>query len=188
MLITKLKDIELDLPKMLEDSSIWNSLDIDYYPPRVERLWAQYSEGRICLHAIHKCNPDEALYHPHPWPSSMKVLEGNYRMGLSDEVGTSPYPNGGDYSRLGEFLHTQGFKLREIATVELSSGSYYEMPEEKGWHYVQPLDDVVYTLMYIGQPFKNKSNGAKKADKDLKRLPEERVSELLLKFKELCNG
>jgi hypothetical protein len=190
-LIKHLQSIEdNDLKGLLDNPEIWSNIDIDYHPPRVERLWTPYKEGRLCLHIIHKCDEGGALYHPHPWPSSMKVLSGIYKMGVACEVGADDRPM---WSKVNDpvssdFIYKKGLKVKEVATIELHSGSYYEMPDKKGWHYVQPLTDVAYTLMYIGKPFETKSEGAVKADKDLKRFSKDRVKEILSEFKEICNG
>ena len=82
-MIQFLKELELNfLIGLLEKPEIWNSLDVDYHPPRVERIWCQYGDYRIYLHFIHACKPGEALYHSHPWPSVMHVIEGTYEMGI----------------------------------------------------------------------------------------------------------
>jgi hypothetical protein len=188
-LIDLLKGVDENIGFLLDNPANWNSLDIDYYPPRVERLWTPYNEGRLCLHIIHKCEEGEALYHPHPWPSAMKVLSGVYKMGLACEIGVDDRPlwskvSGTDTTPDG-LIYKKGIKLREIATIDLHPGSYYEMPDKLGWHYVQPLTDVAYTLMYIGKPFEEKSDGAQKADKELKRFSKERIKEILLEFKKI---
>ena len=40
-----LERVEADLPALLADDLGWNSLDINYHPPRVERLWRNWGEG-----------------------------------------------------------------------------------------------------------------------------------------------
>jgi hypothetical protein len=73
-----LAQLEQALPAMLRDESIWHSLYVDYHPPTVERLWAPWRDYRAFLHRIHPCAREQALFHPHPWPSAMRVLEGEY--------------------------------------------------------------------------------------------------------------
>ena len=72
-----LKEVEKVLPALLKLND-WESIDVDYHPPRVERVWRRYGDYRINLHRIHPCRKDEALFHPHPWPSIVKIIEGGY--------------------------------------------------------------------------------------------------------------
>ena len=76
--LSLLREIEAKLPELLNPLSDehWQSLDVDYHPPRVERVFLPYGDLRICLHRIHPANSAEILFHPHPWPSAMKVLQG----------------------------------------------------------------------------------------------------------------
>ena len=85
----RLREVEQELPDLLE-KEIWNGLYIDYHPPIVERVWTQVGENRIYLHRIHPCSEGEALFHPHPWPSAMRILSGEYEMGIGYGEGTEP--------------------------------------------------------------------------------------------------
>lgn len=120
------------LEEMLKDPDRWESLDIDYYPPRVERVWTQHGEDRVLLHRIHPCSYNTALWHPHPWPSAITVMDGQYEMGVSY---CDLKPSG------------------EAARIILTPGSSYEMSEPKGWHFVRPFDGPVYSLMFVGPKF-----------------------------------
>lgn len=114
----KLADLERKLPTLLTYPERWNSLDVDYEPPRVERLWMDLDDGfRAYLHRIHPC--DKALFHPHPWPSAIKIVSGTYEMGVGYSAGHAP--------------------PEEATRVRLSAGSSYVMVERDGWHYVRPL-------------------------------------------------
>lgn len=114
--------------KLLRDTPFdsWQSLDVDYEPPRVERVWIQHGDFRVNLHRIHPC--DKALYHPHPWPSAVYVLSGQYEMA----VGTSN---------------------TEASRQILTSGSMYEMLDPHGWHSVRPLGRPSLSLMLTWTPF-----------------------------------
>lgn len=120
----------------------WQSLDIDYHPPRVERLWQPFElEGetyRIYLHKIYPCEPHEALFHPHPWPSAMRVVSGNYEMGIGYGTGIEPPPVA---ARMVVFAqsHSRDFK--------------YEMTDPNAWHYVRPLVVPAWTVMVTGRPW-----------------------------------
>ncbi len=83
--------VEIDLPALLVDTDSWNTLDINYHTPFVERLWRPYGpHHRVALHRIHPCAASYALFHRHPWPSAMRVLEGTYEMAIG--YGWSPPP------------------------------------------------------------------------------------------------
>ena len=77
-----LEAVEQKLPELLRDEAGWNSLFIDYHPPTVERLWRTWGEYRVSLHRIHPCERGTALFHPHPWPSAMRILSGEYEMAV----------------------------------------------------------------------------------------------------------
>jgi hypothetical protein len=150
------------LPKLLTDTNVeWTSLDVDYEPPRVERLWCQF-EGRyrIYLHRIHPCF--RALFHPHPWPSAVKVLSGAYEMG----VGYGP-----------------GQALPPVAmTLMLAAGSSYEMVDPDGWHYVRPLGiSPCLSVMVTGSRWDRWSPGP--AAGTLKPLKDQERSRLMTAFK-----
>ena len=131
-MIDRLQQLErVKLMELLEDYSIWHSLDIDYHPPHVERLWCQLGKYRLYLHFIHPCTREQALFHPHPWPSVIHVIEGEYEMGMG-----------------------YGTEEPEIFSTILSQGSmYYEMPHRDGWHYVRPTKSVCSSIMLTGEPW-----------------------------------
>lgn len=53
-MINQLRGIIADINPEEIISMDWNSIDVDYYPPRVERLWLQLGKDRLYLHKIHK--------------------------------------------------------------------------------------------------------------------------------------
>jgi len=107
----------------------FQSVCVDYHPPVVHRLWVKWGGKRIFLHKIEKCIPGEiALYHPHPWPSAVKVLKGEYEMGVGED-GKDPK-----------------------TTLLLKENSNYAMIDPSGWHYVKPLS-ACYTIMITGKPY-----------------------------------
>lgn len=59
-----LKSLETDIKSLLKDPSIWKTLDVDYFPPRVERLYTDYKGYRIFLHTIHTTDKP-CLFHKH---------------------------------------------------------------------------------------------------------------------------
>jgi hypothetical protein len=125
--------VEKELPILLQDEAAWNSLYIDYHPPTVERLWRPWHEYRIQLHRIYPCAREEALFHPHPWPSAMRVLAGEYEMAVGYGQDESPPP---------------------IAALLIASGDFrYEMKDPGAWHYVRPLNAPTLSLMVTGKPW-----------------------------------
>lgn len=122
---------------MMDGPDAWESLDIDYEPPRVERLWRQVGEYRVNLHRIHPCA--QALYHPHPWPSAVRILSGKYEMGVAtcDEL---------RFQNLVEADY-------EAAKVVLTEGAAYEMIHPYGWHYVKPLGQPSLSIMVTAKPW-----------------------------------
>lgn len=143
--------VEDDLPDLLREGvDAWQSLDINYEPPRVQRLWRSYScEGvgpariatgesvRIYLHRIFPCA--QALYHPHPWPSAIRIITGRYEMGLGFSE-TYQLPN---------IMRAD----REVARVILGPGNQYEMVNPAGWHYVKALGEPSLSVMVTLRPW-----------------------------------
>jgi hypothetical protein len=163
-----------DFKNWLKTPDVWDSLDIDYHPPRVERVWLEYGEMRLSLHVIHPCDADEAILHPHPWKSAMYVLPigGTYEHGLGFI----------DEQREEVFGEMELVKYNEIISTQQYMGDvYYEMLNPNGIHYVRPLNDVVYSIMLSGPVIwpENKTS----VDKELKPLAPERKTEILQTFK-----
>src|SRR3989344_1341484 len=128
-MLSLLDRIERELPDLLALDG-WQSLDVDYHPPRVERVWRQHDDNRIFLHRVHSCEIKQALFHPHPWPSIVKVF-GTYVMNIG---------------------YGEGEKEPPVAsTVILAPGSVYEMSDINGWHSVAPSDAISYSLMITGK-------------------------------------
>jgi len=135
--------IELDLPRLLERRDEWQSVHVTYHPPRVERLWIQHGSFRVFLHRIHPCRESDALFHPHPWPSAVRVVSGRYEMGVA---GTAFDPDT-DAMTDPPAWDTQSAK------IILVPGSEYEMTERQGWHYVRPIDGPSDSVMVTGPPY-----------------------------------
>jgi hypothetical protein len=147
--------LERELPALLTDTE-WNSLDINYHPPFVERLWIPWGEYRVSLHRIHPCTPDQALFHPHPWPSAMRILDGTYEMAVGYGAGSTPPP---------------------IAARIIASGDFtYEMTDPDAWHYVRPLGGPAKTIMVTGRPWHREAPGT---GEPLQPLDAARKTELL---------
>jgi hypothetical protein len=130
MLASLLTIVEDELPALIADPNTpWQTLDVLYEEPRVERVWLQFGNKRIHLHRIHPCQ--KPYRHVHPWPSAILVLSGTYEM----EVGKLP-----------------GNQV-PAATLILSAGSSYEMLNPLAWHSVRPLIEPSLSVMLTGQPW-----------------------------------
>lgn len=147
--------------ELLNDTSIWKSLFINYHHPYVERVWCQLGNYRIYLHFIHTCTTEESLFHPHPWPSAIHVIEGEYEMGM----GFGP-----------------GIEKPEVFSTILSQGNmYYDMSHIDGWHYVRPTKSVCSSVMLVGQPWERELPDEKVGT--LESLSDDRVYVILNYFK-----
>lgn len=82
-----LAEVENELPERIAKGS-FRSMHVTYAKPYVERLFYSRGEHRVFLHRIDSCAPEEALWHTHPWPSLIKVLDtegGLYRHSVGDK-------------------------------------------------------------------------------------------------------
>lgn len=166
------------LDKRLSSASWWHSLNITYHPPRVERIWTQYGDNRIFLHVIHPCEPDEALLHPHDWPSAMYVVRGRYEHKVGYHPGLNP---GDDVDGTWDLVKDS---VRCLTTLELSAGSSYEMLDPLAFHSVRPLDDSpALSVMVTGQPWEKAVRlNFPKPNFEQRPLPTKRVEEMLNLF------
>lgn len=156
-----LADIEANaLPALIQTPEVWQTLDVDYEPPRVERLWTQLGDNRLYLHRIHPCERGQALYHPHPWPSAVHLVEGRYEMAVGYGAGDEYPPH--------------------AMTAVIASGTMYEMLDQDGWHDVRPLGGTCLSVMLAGKPF---VGGTRRGQKPkLNPLPESTKVGLLSAF------
>jgi hypothetical protein len=167
-MIDKLQQLErVKIFDLLHSPELWNSLNINYHPPQVERLWCQLGVYRLYLHFIHPCKEGEALYHPHPWPSAIHVLEGSYETGFGYGEGTE------EPEVFGKVFVPNG-------------GMYYDMTHKDGWHYVRPLGGVCSTIMLAGEPWDREQVG--KDYDELLPLSEDRKIVMLEYFKNFFRG
>jgi hypothetical protein len=158
LMLDVLARLEAELPQLLDRP--WHSLHIDYHPPTVERLWQTWGDYRVSLHCIHPCEPSVALFHPHPWPSAMRVLEGTYEMAIGYGTGDTAPP----------------VAARLVATGDLR----YEMTDPDAWHYVRPIGKPAMTIMVTGKPWPRPSPTS---SEPLEPVPPARAAELLAWFR-----
>lgn len=151
-------------------SAGWNTLRVDDEAPMVDRLWREwYSEpietsvgtegrgpgakwhGRLYLHRITP-NADtggaESLWHPHRWPSCMRVWTPTHT--------TGPY-----YGKKGAYIHRRGYgPTWEAQTYGaeanqagiVSHGEIYAMTDPEESHSVKVIGAPIYSMMIVG-PF-----------------------------------
>ncbi len=139
----------------------WQSMYINYHQPYVMRLWRPWGNDlRIYLHKIYPCTRDKALLHPHPWPSAMKVVSGQYEMGVG-------YGAGNEAPKIA-------------STLTLPAGATYEMTDPDAWHYVRPIGGPAYSLMITGRPWNRESPGS---GLETRRLTDEEILSMATVFR-----
>lgn len=127
---------------LLDDIDGWELIDATYETPRVERLWRDFEDGRLCLHRLHPC--EKAIFHPHRCASAMKIVDGTYEMALGYQEGApSKEP-----LRPGKMPPAPPY----AALVVLTKGCAYEMLRPGSWHHVRPLGAPACTVMVTGGP------------------------------------
>ena len=161
-MLDQLKLVEQHLAVLLNQKDLWKSIFVDYEKPFVERLWCPWNEYRINLHRILPCEADECFFHPHPWPSAMKIVDGIYQMKVGYGAGLEAPPT--------------------AATLNLAPGSTYEMVDPDAWHSVRPLNLPVYSVMLTGKPWGREM--PKDEHGPLSLLPDHKVKEILSVFRE----
>ncbi|MEK7615506.1 MAG: hypothetical protein AAB431_03940 [Patescibacteria group bacterium] len=163
-----LDDAERFLPHLLRSQEGWNSLDVDYHAPRVERLWRPMGENRLSLHVIHPCRQEDALLHPHKVPSAMRIFEGIYRM----SVGSSPG------------IETPPIVFSSVVHAGQGTIYRYSMEHPDGWHSVTPIGQPVWTVMVSGKPWDRPiPEVTEAATGKLNPLPDWRVDQILSGFR-----
>jgi len=133
-MLDKLRSVLSELPKLLYDPSIWQSLEINKRKPFTYRVWTILPNGlRVCLHKFDECSTHEAFDHPHPWPGAFIILHGSYRM----RVGYS-------FNRVSD--------QQSVAEFNLEKYSSYAIVNPLTWHAVIPNEET-YTIMINEEPF-----------------------------------
>lgn len=162
--------LEPTIQELLEIPEIWKTLDVNYHPPRVERLYTIFEEYRIFLHVIHRTE-NKCLYHKHRWAAAFKQLFGSYEMGItySSEEIESDVAHG----------------LPDLAKFIISKGSYYELTQTDALHYVKPISDKSFSIMLTKNLYPEASFRKESLEIKLDELSESRKIELLTTFKML---
>lgn len=164
-MIELLQKCEDSLGELLLKPEIWKTLDVDYFPPRVERVWTQLDpEHRLFIHVIHPTD-EPCLFHKHRWPAAFKMIQGSYEMGVT-------------YSEK-EISSDEAYKLPVISKFILTSGSYYEMLNTHTLHYVKPLGDPSISLMITGTLYPEAYIRKEVLNKELNPLSDNRKNQIL---------
>ncbi len=134
-----LVEAERALPLLLQGAWRWKSMLVTYEHPHVERIYSDIDVGagpmRVMLHKVLEV-PEGAtpLWHPHPWPSAVRVLEAGRGRVYEMDIGRGP--------------------SNDFAAVMRSSGELrYAMVDPAAWHYVRPIGGPSYSVMVVGPPF-----------------------------------
>ena len=165
-MLDKLHLAEAMFPDLLKKPETWKSKYIDYSPPITERLYQDIQlEGvnyRLYLHRIHPC--ERAFFHPHPWPSAIRVLHvpgSTYEMaiGFSSNERHDPPPY--------------------AAIIRAEYGFEYEMTHPDGWHYVKISGRSSASVMLTG-PVWERQGGAPRTEKyDFRELTDREKENIL---------
>lgn len=165
-----LKSLEGDIRTLLDSPEVWKTLDVDYFPPRVERLYTDYKGYRIFLHTIHPTDKP-CLFHKHRWPAAFKQLKGSYEMGIS-------------YSEK-EVSSDEAYLLPNVARFIINEGTYYEMTQTDCLHFVNPKGEVSYSIMITRDMYPEASFRKETLDRVLEELSEKVKIEKLEIYKGL---
>jgi len=149
-MLSQLQRALVALPSLIDNPSTpWQSLAVRYETPHVDRVWLQWEpDTRLFIHQIFPC--DKPLFHPHPWPSAVAILDNFYTMELGHGDPGGPPPE-------------------VTSTVVLGPGSIYEMAHPWGWHSVGPTFTSVFSVMVTGRPWP--STGVKHPGAGMKHDP-----------------
>ena len=164
-----LKLLEPIIKTLLNNSDIWNTLDVDYFPPRVERLWALYEDYRIFIHIIHPTDKP-CLYHKHRWPAAFKQIEGAYEMGITYHT--------------EEITSNIAHNIPTLARFIINKGTYYEMTQTYCLHFVRPLNDISASIMITKDLYLESDIRKEVIDRKLTELSYKRKEEILSFFKD----
>ena len=151
----------------LDDLPLWKSIVINRRKPHTYRAFTMWGETRICLHRFEPCEPEDSFPHPHPWPSSMLVLDGTYEM------------------LVGHPVDRKSGEPDDVIRLWLGPGSIYEMSERQTWHQVIPRTRC-FSLM-INEPYWDEphSRSPRTAGKGLVEMPGSELESHLRDFRRL---
>ena len=180
-MIEVLKQIEREqiLNILSQPLEKFKTLYVDYEHPYVERLQFNLEDGyRLFFHVIHECETEQALYHPHPWPSAMHILKGVYETGLSYSENDEHYKNT-ETGELNSIIAKNEICKMVIKDNYYGGPAYYQMLNPKGWHYVRPIR-TCHTVMLTHTPWYS----GNKPTKQLQPLSDARAMEIKEWFRE----
>lgn len=157
-----LEVVERNLPTLIRERDKWSSARVGSEMHRLFRVWEGY---RIFLHEIQPSIPGEPIYHFHPSPMIIHVLDGTYEMGIG----------GGPTNMLPPPI---------VCRLELEGDFVYEMTHENGWHYTRALHDKpTYSIAVTTKEWRNPIPFAPKID--IKYLTQQEEERMFDKFSSL---
>lgn len=134
----QLEFVEGRMPEMLAMRQRWHGIKIPE-DGGLLRLSFALDKLRVCLHRIPPCPEGKSVFHYHQWPCIIRILEGDYEMG----VGSGPASTGGSPP--------------VVCRMEAGPGFVYEMPHQEGWHYVRPRSQKpTWSLMIMGDGWRQR--------------------------------
>jgi hypothetical protein len=155
---------EKDLPELLASSEGWRTFKLDRHAPFIDRMLREHRGGKLFLHRIHPCAEGVAPYHPHPWPSAMRILEGTYEMAVGYGAGERAPP----------------IAARLIASAPFE----YELTDAFAWHSVRAIGAPAMTVMVTGPRWDRPSpREDQRDDKPLSPLSEAEVAAMLAYYR-----
>jgi hypothetical protein len=123
-----------------EVARAFSSLDVNYQPPYVDRLYVPWSNGgRLMLHRTHQCKPRQAMMHNHEWPSVMEIVEGAYDMVVHQAK-----------SWVDVALGKEALDGWAALVTHLPTGSSYSMPNRNTFHAICPTTPTTLSIMLTG--------------------------------------
>lgn len=166
------------LPGMLtkDEYPNWNTLDVLYHEPRVQRLFRDIEidgrKYRACLHRIHGvADAAKCLMHYHEWSGITTIVKGSYEMGsgYGDPFGQPP---------------------KSMMISHYHVGSSYMMPDPYWWHYVRPTGEPSWSVMLMGPKYPKELLPSPSEEHDLtknERISENIKAELFVAWGEITN-
>jgi hypothetical protein len=130
----------------------WQYLHVTYEHPHVRRLWRPTTNtvgpvGRVMLHCLEPVpEGSEALWHPHPWPSSTLIVQGEYEMEIARSHSYEQWSEDD-----GDWVPTPG---QSLASLTFAEGSGYRMDNSNAWHVVRPKVRT-WSVMVTGERYEH---------------------------------
>ncbi len=147
-MIDLLAEAEKALPPLLASPDGWSTLYADSEKPTLLRMWRSWEGYRIYGHKLLPCLRSEALFHPHPWPFAVRILQGSY-----EELLAAGDPTANLISGMSVF----------------GRGAVYERMCPTLWHAVRPIAVPCWSFMVTGLPWSHEKQPSNTPTRPLTR-------------------